>query len=87
MTTADGVTDDEGVAFLEVQYGMSAAMWTEVRLRVTITTASGATEGDSESTFWLPILAADIADTAVQPPGASSPDGPYGTNADCANPN
>ncbi len=87
VTSEGGVTGTDGIATILVKYGQSAAVWTEARLRVTITTASGATEGDAESTFWLPVLAADVADTNVQPPGATSPDGPYGVTGDCADPN
>lgn len=87
VSSANGVTGDDGLAQVDVVYPQSAARWTEARMRVTITTASGGTEGDAESTFWLPIAAEDVVDTSKSPPGANSPDGPYGTVGNCADPN
>ncbi|MEZ5658511.1 MAG: hypothetical protein R3E83_08245 [Burkholderiaceae bacterium] len=87
VTSTGGLTSADGFATFSVKYPQTAAVWTAVRLRVTITTASGATEGDAESTFWLPILAADVTDTSNSPPGANAPIGPYGEIGDCENPN
>lgn len=78
-----GRTDATGFANLRVVYPKEFANWTEVRLRVTITTLAG-TEGTSDRTFVLPVLAADVADEVVAPPGAISP---FGRKGDCANPN
>jgi hypothetical protein len=83
LTSEGGRTDATGFANLRVVYAREFANWTEVRLRVTITTLAG-TEGSSERTFVLPVLAADISSETTSPPGSTSP---FGRIGDCASPN
>ncbi|MEZ5653414.1 MAG: Ig-like domain-containing protein [Burkholderiaceae bacterium] len=87
VTSADGKTGPDGFATFEVKYAKTYASFLEVALKVTITTSSGATEGDASTTFWLNVLAEDVADVTIAPPGANAPDGPFGVVGDCANPN
>ncbi|MEZ5742014.1 MAG: Ig-like domain-containing protein [Burkholderiaceae bacterium] len=87
IESAGAVTDSNGIVEISVIYAQGAGKWTQMRLRVTITTASGATEGDADTTFWLPVLSADVASTDVAPPGADAPNSPYGTAAVCTDPN
>ena len=73
-------TDSTGFANLELRYAREYANWTEVRLRVTITTIAG-TEGRADRTIVLPVLAADVTTETNSPPGAISP---FGQIGDCA---
>jgi hypothetical protein len=75
-------TDATGFANLELRYAREYANWTEVRLRVTITTIAG-TEGRADRTIVLPVLAADVTTETNSPPGAISP---FGQVGDCAKP-
>ncbi len=83
INSEGGRTDATGFANLEVRYAREFANWTEVRLRVTVTTIAG-TEGRSDRTFVLPVLASDVTSETTSPPGAISP---YGRLGDCAKPN
>ena len=80
-----GRTDADGRAEIEVIYPKSAGLWTEIQLRVTITTTAG-TEFAAQEQFWLPALAADLV-VSQAPPGVNAPTGPYGSAGSCANPN
>lgn len=82
----DGTTDENGLADITLTYPKSAGAFTEVLLKVTMTTTAG-TEGTAEEQFWLPVLGQDVASATVNPPGANAPNGPYGVAADCTNPN
>lgn len=72
-TTA--VTDDKGSSVLRIRYLRDRSAWVKVRLRITASVPDG-TEGAEKVEFWLPMLASDVANPGVSPPGAVSP---YGT--------
>ncbi len=76
-------TDASGLANLRLVYPKSYGNWVKVRLRVTITTIAG-TEGTDEAEFILPVLASDVANETVAPPGSVSR---YGVVADCTTSN
>jgi hypothetical protein len=75
-------TNSAGSAFVNVTYPQDHAEWVQVELTATATVAG--TQASTSSTFWLPMLAADLASATVVPPGQLSP---YGTETSCANPN
>jgi hypothetical protein len=82
VTATGSKTDSNGEAPLAVRYEREYGGWVEVRLRVTITTVAG-TEGVDERSFVLPVLAADLTDANVAPPGTPSP---FGAVSDCSVP-
>jgi len=65
-----------------VTYPQDHALWVQSLLTATATVSG--TETSTTSKFWLPMLAADITNTTVDPPGIVSP---YGIATSCANPN
>ncbi len=83
VVSADGRTDSSGFAFVDVDYPRWYGNWTDVRMRVTITTIAG-TEGTDERFFTLPVLASDLANEQVSPPGQPSP---VGYASECRDPN
>lgn len=83
VISADGKTDASGFAHLQIDYPKHFGNWTDVRLRVTITTIAG-TEGTDERVFNLPVLAADLTNEQVSPPGQPSP---FGYASECRDPN
>lgn len=76
-------TDSSGLAEIEVIYPKTYGKWVEVQVRVTITTVSG-TEASADQLFSLPVSANDVANVNIDAPGSTSPNGPFGTTADCA---
>lgn len=83
VVSEGGKTDAGGFASLRIDYPKFYGGWAEVRLRVTITTIAG-TEGTDERVFVLPVLAADLTNEQVAPPGQPSP---FGTASECRDPN
>jgi hypothetical protein len=81
ITLQDG-TVTNGSAQLTVTYPQDHADWVQSLLTAETTVAG--TETTTTSTFWLPMLATDVTDVTVEPPGIVSP---YGIAASCANPN
>jgi hypothetical protein len=79
VSSANGRTDSNGLASINVNYPKDYGNWTAMRLRVTITTLAG-TEGTAERRFVLPALAKDVGNELVAPPGQPSP---FGRDADC----
>ena len=79
VTSANGRTDSNGLASININYPKDYGNWTAMRLRVTITTLAG-TEGTAERRFILPALAKDVGNELVGPPGQPSP---FGRDADC----
>jgi hypothetical protein len=75
-------TTINGSAQLTVTYPQDHALWVQSLLTATATVSG--TETSTTSKFWLPMLAADITNTTVDPPGIVSP---YGIATSCANPN
>jgi hypothetical protein len=71
-----------GAANLNITYPEDHAQWVQVLLTATATVSG--TETSTTATFWLPILAADVATTTTTPPGFISP---YGDATSCADPN
>ncbi len=78
VTPGSVTTDSTGSAFVAVVYPQDHAEWVQVVL--TATASVTGTQTSTTSTFWLPILASDINNAEVRPPGAISP---YGTNVNC----
>jgi hypothetical protein len=83
IVSEGGKTDPSGFASLRIDYPKFYGGWVEVRLRVTITTIAG-TEGTDERVFVLPVLAADLTNEQVPPPGQPSP---FGLASECRDPN
>jgi hypothetical protein len=81
VTNGSSTTTVNGSANLTVTYPEDHAGWVQVVLTAT-TTVTG-TESSTTSTFWLPMLAADLTTTTIPPPGYVSP---YGVATSCANP-
>jgi hypothetical protein len=79
MVSAGGKTDTNGLAQIKVIYPKSFGNWTLVQLRVTITTIAG-TENATSQPFVLPVMAKDISNEFVAPPGQPSP---FGVLPDC----
>jgi hypothetical protein len=75
-TTLTGGTVVNGAASLNVTYPQDHSLWVQSVLTATATVAG--TENKTTSTFWLPILAADLTTVTVEPPGYRSP---YGYDA------
>jgi adhesin/invasin len=72
------VTTIGGTAPVNIIYPKDHAMWVAVALSATATVQG--TQNSTTATFFLPILAADIDDPKVSPPGAISP---YGLSLTC----
>jgi hypothetical protein len=79
VTTANG-----GIAEFSVTYPQDHALWVQVTLTASTTVAG--TQAQTSMTFWLPMLASDIASSGggATPPGVVSP---YGIATQCTNPN
>lgn len=71
------ITNDSGRAAFTIQYGQSYANWLEVKL-IASTGVEGS-ESKAEYIFVLPVLAADVSDEKVSPPGGTL--SPYGNSA------
>lgn len=74
--------ESDGSAQFQITYPQDHANWVTVRLRGTANVSG--TEAFEEATFTLPVLASDVSDLEVSPPGADSP---YGTVLDCSSAN
>ena len=74
-------TGSDGFATFKVAYAQQYANWIEVRLEARVSV--GGTESLDTAIFTLPVLAADVTEEGVAPPGSPSP---YGTAATCADP-
>jgi len=74
-------TDAEGKATVTVTYPQSEALWSKVRLTVTV--LSNGTEYVESTTFILPVLADDVGSCETSPPNHKSP---YGVAESCENP-
>ncbi len=75
-------TDASGFAFFNVVYAQQYAQW--VRAELSARASVAGSEATEIARFILPILAADINDPKVTPPGNPSP---FGVKNICANPN
>jgi adhesin/invasin len=72
------VTGTGGTAAVNIIYPRDHAMWVAVALTATATVEG--TQNSTTATFFLPILAADIGNPKVDPPGIISP---YGESLTC----
>lgn len=77
-------TDADGLANIQITYPKSYGAFVEVELVVSITTVEG-TESSATKQFWLPLLANDVRDSSIAPPGVNL-QGPFGERQDCADP-
>ena len=71
-------TGTGGTAPVNIIYPKDHAMWVSVALTATATVQG--TQNSTTATFFLPILAADIDNPKVDPPGVNSP---YGSSVIC----
>jgi len=69
-------TDEAGFATFYITYAKDFAIWTQVILRAATQVAGS--EGSDEVEFVLPVLAADLGNKDVSPPGQPSPFGEVG---------
>jgi protocatechuate 3,4-dioxygenase beta subunit len=63
------VTDDTGRASFNVLYGKSYANWLDVKLIASVKVSGS--ESKAERDFYLPVLAADVTEQTVTPPGGT----------------
>jgi len=75
------VTGSDGSVEVGVKYPQEYGEWVEVRLEATASVAG--TESLASKTFWLPVLAADVLDENIAPPGLRSP---FGVAGSCLDP-
>lgn len=71
-TITTGTSDTAGSTVMRIRYLRDHSGWVKVRLRVTASVPDG-TEGAEEAEFVLPVLASDLTNKAVSPPGNPSP--------------
>lgn len=81
VTSAQQRTDASGLATLRVVYPKDYGNWTEMKLRVTVTSLAGS-EGTAQRAFVLPAIADDLRVARGTPPGQPSP---FGRLAGCDN--
>ncbi len=81
VTPSSITTDSQGFGFIDVVYPQEMAQWVQVRLSARAQVSGS--EFIESRTFFLPILASDLA-LDVTPPGVVSP---FGKENSCANPN
>lgn len=74
-------TDANGFALIDVLWPQNYSNWLEVTLEAR--TSVQGTASSASTTFVLPVLADDVSDVNVSPPGRYSP---FGTDGDCATP-
>ena len=74
-------TDSEGKALFNINYPKDHAMWISVTLTAQAVTAGS--EGQESVSFLLPVLASDVTNQNISPPGNPSPLGFANT---CTNP-
>lgn len=82
VSPGSSTTDSTGSTQLTIIYPQDHSAW--VQMELTATASSSGTEGTSSATFWLPMLATDVASGAIDPPGDVSP---YGNDSSCADTN
>jgi len=73
------VTDTDGFAVFQMPYAKQFARWVDVRLEARAAVAGS--EALAQEFVTLPILADDVTDEDVAPPGVISP---FGTSSDCS---
>ena len=75
------VTNEDGIANFDITYAKNFGTWVQVKLTATAQVAGS--EGSDAKEFWLSVLAADVANKDVLPPGYVSP---FGDVLDCTEP-
>jgi Bacterial Ig-like domain (group 1) len=75
-------TGSDGIAHFDIDYPQDHANWATVELEAR--TAVVGSESSAKATFILPIVDADVSNEDIIPPGVDSP---FGTVADCSDPN
>lgn len=77
LTPGRGSSDSLGSATLNIRYARSNSSWALIQLRVAANVIDGTEDNVSTSTgsFWLPMLASDLAREDIAPPGQTSPFG------------
>jgi len=75
------VTNEDGIANFDITYAKNFGTWVQVKLTATAQVAGS--EGSDAKEFWLSVLAADVANKDVLPPGYVSP---FGKVLDCTEP-
>jgi hypothetical protein len=75
---SSAATSTGGTAQVNLIYPKDHAFWVQVALTATATVQG--TQNSTTATFWLPGLAADYTNQAIEPPGFISP---YGQNPTC----
>ena len=71
--SVSGKTDAMGIATVTLRYPRDRGAWVKVELTVTGTVAG--TESLARNAFWLPVIAKDLTDKSISPPGRISPYG------------
>jgi hypothetical protein len=80
--TSSLITDDNGFGYLAVTYPKSESSW--VRMQLTGEALDGLPGNIAQYSWTLRHLIVDISDLTIDPPGGIN--SPYGTIADCTNP-
>ncbi|VAW65825.1 hypothetical protein MNBD_GAMMA08-714 [hydrothermal vent metagenome] len=73
------VTDESGFGYFALTYPKSEAIWS--RFEITATAKVSGSEGESFLSGILPVLAADLEDIDIEPPGGVT--GAYGATSNC----
>lgn len=81
--TSSLITDENGFGYLAVTYPKSESSW--VRTQLSAEAQDGLAGNTGTYSWTLRHLIVDISDLTIDPPGGVN--SPYGTVADCANPN
>jgi hypothetical protein len=76
------VTDENGFLYFSLYYPKGNGTWSEVELKATVEVEG--TETSVAETYTLPVLADDVEDIGITPPGGV--DSPYGTVRNCSDP-
>lgn len=82
-TLGEVTTDAQGRAIIDILYAKSFATWADINLIVTAKVAGS--ENNARTIFTLPILASDISNVSISPPGGV--ESVFGSASDCTNAN
>ena len=80
-STVTIVTSDSGAAEFFLEYPKNFSTWVEAKIVATAVVAGN--NSVSSSSIFLPVLASELADEAIEPSNVVSP---YGTSASCTDP-
>ncbi|MDF1615722.1 Ig-like domain-containing protein [Desulfurivibrio dismutans] len=79
-TTVEAITGDDGFAHFDLRYFRELGHW--IRVELTARAMVGGSEGKRTRYFRLPMLADDLSDSGINPPGNPSPFGESGSCSD-----